>query len=141
MIAILMQPHEAGQRRPSQSAAVPPAQEAALAEALPEMPEEFGLLSSEEMVAILRETLGAEVPEERLRAAVAALKAAAGQRWEMLPTDISPDMGYNFFVSCSETCYLARAILDGEVFRIFHLLRTPEGHFPWPPAPAGRRAG
>jgi hypothetical protein len=83
---------------------------------------EVGLLSVEETVSTLQQVLGDIVPEDRLREAAFVLKQAEAARWEALPPDINPDMGFNFFVVCRETCWLARQILiEGATFRIFRL--------------------
>ncbi len=82
---------------------------------------EVGLLSAEEMKEVLRAALSGAVSDEQLEAAVAALRAAEAARWEQLPPEIHPDMGYHYqFLSCTETCWLGRQILiEGATFRIF----------------------
>lgn len=91
-----------------------PAMERAPGEAPP------GLLTDEEVVATLRRVLGDAVPEARLAAAAAALQEAEAAQWEALPANISEDMGFNYFVVCRETCWLAREILlFGSTFRVF----------------------
>ncbi|HEU5318328.1 MAG TPA: hypothetical protein VFX49_19610 [Chloroflexota bacterium] len=84
---------------------------------------EPGLLSADETKAVLRGALGTAVGEAALDQAVAALEAAQARRWEALPPEIDPDMGYNFeFLSCSETCFLGRQVLlEGRTFRVFRL--------------------
>jgi hypothetical protein len=87
----------------------------------------FGLLSAEEAKEALRAALGESVADQQLDAAIAALHAAEAARWEVLPPDINPDMGYNFqFLSCSETCWLGRPVLiDGATFRVYRLREEP----------------
>ncbi len=70
---------------------------------------------------MLRAALGSVAGDEQLEAAVAALRAAEAARWEQLPPEIHPDMGYHYrFLSCTETCWLGRQILvEGATFRIF----------------------
>jgi hypothetical protein len=89
--------------------------------AAPAVANEVGLLSAEEMKEVLRAALGGMADDERLEAAVAGLRAAEAARWEQLPPEIHPDMGYHYrFLSCIETCWLGRQILiEGATFRIF----------------------
>ena len=85
------------------------------------VPAERGLLSDEEVKEVLRAALGAAAGDAQLEAAVAALRAAEAAKWEQLPPEIDPDMGYHYrFLSCSETCWLGRQILiEGATFRVF----------------------
>jgi hypothetical protein len=90
---------------------------------------ERGLLSDEEITGVLRGALRDYLVSDALLAeAVAALRAAEAARWEQLPPEIDPDMGYHYrFLSCSETCWLGRKVLiDGETFRVFRQ-REPTG--------------
>jgi hypothetical protein len=87
-----------------------------------EAPADFGLLTHAEVVAALRGALGDAVSAEQIEAAATAVKDAEAAHWEMMPQGIDPDMGFNFFVVCRETCWLARQILlFGSTFRIFKL--------------------
>jgi len=71
----------------------------------------------------LRQSLGNFVPEERLTAAALALQGAIDARWEQLPPEINPELGFHFpFLVCTETCWLGRQILvEGATFRVFRL--------------------
>jgi hypothetical protein len=83
---------------------------------------ETGLLSDAEMVGILRGALrGYVVSDAQLQVAFAAIRAAEAAKWEQLPPEIDPDMGYHYrFLSCSETCWLGRKVLlEGDTFRVF----------------------
>jgi len=86
-------------------------------------PAEVGLLRPDETAAILHQTLGNLVPEARLTAAASALRVAVDARWEQLPPEINPDMGFNFpFLACTETCWLGRQVLiERATFRVFRL--------------------
>jgi len=78
-------------------------------------------LSDEEVIDILRGALGTVVGSRQLAAAVAALRAAEAAKWEQLPPEINPDMGFNYgFLPCTEICWLGRKVLiEGVSFRIF----------------------
>jgi hypothetical protein len=92
-------------------------------------PGDSGLLSDEEIVGALRAALrGDVVSDAHLAEAVAAIRAAEAAKWQQLPSEIDPDMGYHYrFLSCSETCWLGRKVLlEGETFRVFRQ-REPTG--------------
>ena len=62
---------------------------------------EVGLLATAEIKSVLRQALGGAATEAQLDAAVARLWAAEFQKWEQLPPEVDPEMGYNFrFLSC-----------------------------------------
>ncbi len=86
-------------------------------------PAGVGLLRPDETVALLRQTLGDLVPEERLKAAASTLQGAVDARWEQLPPEINPEVGFHFpFLVCTETCWLGRQIImEGATFRVFRL--------------------
>ncbi|HET7767986.1 MAG TPA: hypothetical protein VFN74_04365 [Chloroflexota bacterium] len=88
---------------------------------------EVGLLAADEVKSVLRDALGGAATEAQLDDAVARLQAAEVAKWEQLPPEIDPDMGYNFrFLSCSETCWLGRQVLlEGATFRVFKLREQP----------------
>lgn len=80
-----------------------------------------GLLSDAELIATLRAALGPAVGDAELGRAVASIRDSEAAKWEQLPPEIDPDMGYNYeFLSCSETCWLGRKVLlEGATFRVF----------------------
>lgn len=85
--------------------------------------DDLGLLSDQEVKDALRLALGDAVGDDRLDAAVAAIRAAEAAKWEQLPPEINEDLGLNFpFAVCTETCWLGRQILiEGALFRMFRL--------------------
>jgi hypothetical protein len=88
-----------------------------------------GLLSDEELTGVLRDALrDYPVSDALLAEIVAGIRAAEAAKWEPLPPEIHPDMGYHYrFLSCSETCWLGRKVLlEGETFRVFRQ-REPTG--------------
>jgi hypothetical protein len=88
-----------------------------------------GLLSDEELTGVLRGALWDYLVSDALLAEiVAGIRAAEAAKWEPLPPEIHPDMGYHYrFLSCSETCWLGRKVLlEGETFRVFRQ-REPTG--------------
>ena len=82
---------------------------------------EAELLTPQEVAETLRSALGPDVSEDQIARAASALQMAQAERWEQLPKDINPDMGFNLgFLPCSETCWMGRQVLiEGATFRVF----------------------
>lgn len=80
-----------------------------------------GLLTDAEIAEALRAALGEGVAGAQLAAASAALRAAEAAKWEQLPPEIHPDVGFHYgFVRCTTSCWLGYQVLvEGATFRVF----------------------
>jgi hypothetical protein len=87
-----------------------------------------GLLTDAEIAAALRAALGEGVTDAQVAAAGATLRAAEAARWEPLPPEIHPDVGFHYgFVRCTTSCWLGHQILvEGATFRVFRQRDQPE---------------